>query len=191
MSEPTARDLETLRSFVNTAEPDAHTDEVDTPDRLYDWLVERSLLAVDATIDEKAHREALEFREAIRALALANGARELDPSAIVTLNRIAAGAELSVVLDSDGRAELHGVGRGLDQTLGQLLSILYTAMVDGSFLRLKGCADDTCKWLFYDRSKNRSKKWCEMEACGNVNNARAYRQRNRDRALPPNAQEKR
>jgi predicted RNA-binding Zn ribbon-like protein len=134
---------------------------------------------VDAAIDEKAHRKTLEFREAVRALALANGATELDPAAITTLNRLGAEASLSVLLRSDGHADLHAVGEGLHQTFGHLFSIMYTAMVDGSFLRLKACANDTCQWLFYDQSKNRSKKWCEMQICGNVINARAYRQRHR------------
>jgi predicted RNA-binding Zn ribbon-like protein len=187
MSGPASGDLELLRSFVNTNEPDTNTDQVDTPERLRDWLVERSLLAVDATIDEEAHRQTLEFREAVRALALANGAMELDPAAITTLNRLGAEASLSVLMDSDGYPELHPVGEGLQQTFGHLFSIIYTAMVDGSFLRLKGCANDTCQWLFYDQSKNRSKKWCEMQTCGNVINARAYRQRHRHDAPAPDS----
>lgn len=180
MSGPAPGDLELLRSFVNTNEPDAHIDQLDTPGRLRDWLVERSLLSPDATVDDGAHRRALAFREAVRALALANGPTEPDPAAIATLNQLGGSASLTVLLRSDGRAELQAVGEGLDQTLGRLLSIIYTAMVDGSFTRLKGCANDTCRWLFYDQSKNRSRKWCEMETCGNVINARAYRQRHRD-----------
>jgi predicted RNA-binding Zn ribbon-like protein len=185
MSDQTPRDLELLRSFVNTSDRDTNTDQLDTPERLHDWLVERSLLAVDATVDDQAHRETLEFREAVRALALANGAAELDPAAIATLNRMGAGASLSVFLSSDGHADLHAVGEGLHQTLGHLFSIMYTAMVDGSFLRLKGCANDTCQWLFYDQSKNRSK-----QTCGNAINARAYRQRHRHEAPAPSSQEK-
>jgi predicted RNA-binding Zn ribbon-like protein len=177
MSEPTPRDLEVLRSFVNTIDLDTNADELDTPERLQDWLVERSLLARDATIDAEAHRETLEFREAIRGLALANGGTEFDPEAISTLNRIGAEASLAVLLSPGGHADLHAVGQGLHRTFGHLFSIMYTAMVDGSFQRLKGCANDTCQWLFYDQSKNRSKKWCEMQTCGNAINARAYRQR--------------
>jgi predicted RNA-binding Zn ribbon-like protein len=190
MSGPTPGDLEMLRSFVNTSDPDTHTDQLDTPERLHDWLVERSLLAVDATIDDEAHRQTLDFREAVRALALANGATELDPAAITTLNRLGAEASLAVLMRSDGHAELHAVGEGLHQTFGHLFSIMYTAMVDGSFLRLKGCANDTCQWLFYDQSKNRSKKWCEMQTCGNAINARAYRQRHRHESSAPSSHEK-
>ena len=34
-------------------------------------------------------------------------------------------------------------------------------------------------WAFYDRSKNRSGRWCSMDSCGNVEKARAFRERNR------------
>jgi hypothetical protein len=133
MSEPTPHDLELLRSFDNTAYPDTGTDQLDSSERLHEWLVARSLLALDATIDEKAHRATLELREAFRALALANGVRELDPAATTTPNRLGAEASLSVLMGPDGHAELHAVGEGLHQTFGHLFSIVYTATVDGNF----------------------------------------------------------
>ncbi|MCP4227448.1 MAG: CGNR zinc finger domain-containing protein [Actinomycetia bacterium] len=185
MSEPAVPDLELLQSFVNTFDLDTQLDELDTPERLRDWLVAQSLLAADETIDDRGHSETLEFREAIRALALANGAIPLDPAAIATLNRFGAEASLGVHLDPDGQVDLRVLGEGIQRTFGQLFSILYASMVDGSFRRLKGCANDTCQWMFLDQSKNRSKKWCEMESCGNVINARAYRQRHHHEAPEP------
>jgi predicted RNA-binding Zn ribbon-like protein len=179
MTESASDDLELLRSFVNTIDLETQIDQIDTPGRLRKWLAERSLLAVSTTVDEKAHHQALEFRETVRALALANGAAELDPAATTSFNELSSEASLWVAIGSDGQAELRPAGDGFHQAMGRLVSILYTAMVDGSFLRLKGCANDGCRWLFYDYSKNRSKKWCAMQGCGNMINARAYRQRRR------------
>jgi predicted RNA-binding Zn ribbon-like protein len=51
------------------------------------------------------------------------------------------------------------------------------AVVDGNWERLKACPLEGCLWAFYDRSKNRSRRWCSMDVCGNVAKARAYRQR--------------
>lgn len=39
--------------------------------------------------------------------------------------------------------------------------------------RLKCC--DGCGRLFLDRSRNRSRRWCEMEACGNRAKVRRHR----------------
>ncbi|WP_349368092.1 CGNR zinc finger domain-containing protein [Salinarimonas sp.] len=34
-------------------------------------------------------------------------------------------------------------------------------------VRVKRCASSTCDWFFLDTSKNRSRRWCRMEVCGN------------------------
>ena len=34
--------------------------------------------------------------------------------------------------------------------------------------RLKVCARDSCRWAFYDASRNRSGRWCSMAGCGNI-----------------------
>jgi len=177
MSEPAPADLELLRSFVNTVDLESGADDVGTPEQLCAWLVERELLDEGATIDEEGHRRALEFREAVRALALANGEGDEDAEATATFNRLSARAALAVSIGPEHQAQLRAVDEGLEGAMGHLVAILYTSMVDGTFSRLKGCASDTCRWLFYDHSKNRSKKWCDMRACGNVINARAYRRR--------------
>jgi len=50
---------------------------------------------------------------------------------------------------------LEAAGRGIDAALAPS-GILYTATVDGTWSRFKVCGNDTCRWAFYDRSKNRS-----------------------------------
>jgi predicted RNA-binding Zn ribbon-like protein len=41
--------------------------------------------------------------------------------------------------------------------------------------RLKTCAQ--CQWLFIDKSKNRSRMWCDMAVCGNRVKARLHYQK--------------
>ena len=41
--------------------------------------------------------------------------------------------------------------------------------------RLKICPN--CEWLFIDRSKNRSRTWCDMSVCGNRAKARLHYQK--------------
>lgn len=43
--------------------------------------------------------------------------------------------------------------------------------------RLKLCENDQCRWLFIDRSKNRSRQWCESATCGNRQRVRRFRDR--------------
>jgi predicted RNA-binding Zn ribbon-like protein len=39
--------------------------------------------------------------------------------------------------------------------------------------RVRECANDKCLWLFLDESKNGTRRWCSMTACGN--RAKAHR----------------
>lgn len=43
--------------------------------------------------------------------------------------------------------------------------------------RLKECAQEDCRWLFLDLSKNRSRRWCTMEQCGNRAKAKRHYER--------------
>lgn len=66
-----------------------------------------------------------------------------------------------------------------------LIRIIVEAAAYKQWERLKACPD--CKFVFYDNSKNGSKKWCGMyaggpkgRACGTINKVRRYRERNKD-----------
>jgi predicted RNA-binding Zn ribbon-like protein len=61
-----------------------------------------------------------------------------------------------------------------------LLAIAWSALVTtGDSQRLKRCADDTCGWVFWDVSRNHSRRWCTMRVCGNRAKTRRYAARQR------------
>lgn len=47
--------------------------------------------------------------------------------------------------------------------------------------RIKQCAGEGCELLFFDQSKNRSRRWCEMNHCGMLLKSRNYYARHRKR----------
>jgi predicted RNA-binding Zn ribbon-like protein len=53
------------------------------------------------------------------------------------------------------------------------VDLLVSAEID----RIRICADPSCGWLFLDSSRNRSRRWCSMEGCGNRAKARRFYQR--------------
>jgi predicted RNA-binding Zn ribbon-like protein len=59
------------------------------------------------------------------------------------------------------------------------LAVLHSALAAGYADRIKVCRNDECGWLFFDESRNRSRQWCDMAACGSRMKARAYRARQR------------
>jgi predicted RNA-binding Zn ribbon-like protein len=83
-----------------------------------------------------------------------------------------------VVLSDDG-PRLTGRGGPLVELLGDALAEALALHATGEWSRLKTCARDTCRWVFYDHSRNRSGRWCSMQVCGNREKTAAYRARHR------------
>jgi predicted RNA-binding Zn ribbon-like protein len=55
----------------------------------------------------------------------------------------------------------------LDQPLWPIALSAIDLLTQGDLRRVKVCANPHgCGWLFYDGSKNASRRWCSMEGCG-------------------------
>jgi predicted RNA-binding Zn ribbon-like protein len=174
---PAPGDLDLVRRFVNTIDLEDGRDELGDPEQLAVWLTANGLAGPGDRFGPADLERAREVREALRALLLANAGHGLRPGAVETLNRAASAAPLAVRFDPDGKAGLEAGVAGVERAVGRLLAVAHTATLDGTWARLKACANDTCQWAFYDASKNRSGRWCTMDACGNLMKARAYRRR--------------
>jgi predicted RNA-binding Zn ribbon-like protein len=174
--------LEHVRRFVNTADLETGEDELTSPEALAAWLSERDLLPSGGRIGPRALHCAVEVREALRRLLLANNGAEIDPAAVETLNGVASSSSLALRFDPEGQPALAASGSGPAAAVAPIVAIAYEAMVNGTWARLKACPADDCHWAFYDHSRNHSGTWCDMEVCGNRAKVRAYRERHAGRA---------
>ncbi len=146
---PVPDPLRLVADLVNTRDVEADEDELPTPEALAAWSAGRGLLEPGTRISRGAFEQVLEVREALRALALANTDEPIQSGAVDILNRASEEAPLVVRFGPDGSARL----------------------------RLKACRKHSCRWVFYDHSKNRSGTWCSMAVCGNRVKTRTYRER--------------
>src|SRR5688572_25532101 len=174
-------ELELVRAFVNTNDVDDGIEQIGSPAQLAGWLAEHGFEA-GGKLTRRDVERAVELREALRALLLANAGEPLDRDAVERLNGTAERARLLVRFEDDGGSALAPEKPGVDGALGAILAIVYRSMAEGTWSRLKACRSDTCLWAFYDKSKNRSAHWCSMAVCGNRAKARTYRQRHSKRA---------
>ena len=53
-------------------------------------------------------------------------------------------------------------------------------LASDSRTQIRECAGEGCGWLFLDTSRNRRRRWCTMESCGNRAKARRFYQRSRE-----------
>jgi predicted RNA-binding Zn ribbon-like protein len=181
-----------VQAFLNTFwDLDGHGDEVwASPAAYAAWLSERGF---DATATAADLQRAIELREALRALCVANhDGHEATTQAPATLDGANAARAL-VTLDAIARqvapkaalaptlasGALEPLGDGPDAACALALAIVLQARHDGSFARLKACPHPDCGWAFYDASRNRSAQWCSMRICGNRAKGEVFRRRRR------------
>jgi predicted RNA-binding Zn ribbon-like protein len=174
---PAPAALRPVQLFVNTLDIENGVDELGGPEALA-AVLEQAGLAVPGLRPTAADvRTALDVREALRALLLANNGVPVDASDLAALERATRAGQLAGEFRSDGSASLVAGAPGVDGALGRLVAVVLRASADGSLVRLKACRRDVCHWVFYDRSRNRGSHWCAMSVCGNRTKTRTYRER--------------
>jgi predicted RNA-binding Zn ribbon-like protein len=172
-------DIELVSSFVNTLEKKTTRPDVegfDSPEALRSWMTEQGIPAGDDLGPEDVER-AIDFREAMRLLLLANNGNDLDTSVLRRLRTAADAGLIRVEIEDDGQAYPRPAQAGVSALIARLLAAVADIQCAGTWERLKACAADDCQWAFYDTSRNRSRTWCSMEVCGNRAKTRAYRAR--------------
>jgi predicted RNA-binding Zn ribbon-like protein len=70
-----------------------------------------------------------------------------------------------------------GSGKLLERTVWPILLGAAELLVSDQRSRIKVCRGDGCGFLIYDKSKNRSRRWCAMQPCGNRVKVRRYQSR--------------
>ncbi len=170
--------LELLRTFMNTVDLEAGDDDFSSVEALGQWLSLRDLLPPGTKLTEADRREAIAFRETVREVLEANAGHVTDGDAVTRLNALAERVPLTLRIGATTSLEPEGA-TGMDAAIGRLLAIIHESITLGSWRRLKVCRNDTCRWAFYDSSRNRSGAWCTMAICGNRMKGRAFRRRHR------------
>ncbi|WP_046863448.1 CGNR zinc finger domain-containing protein [Microvirga massiliensis] len=184
--------------FANTASgrgSDSHLEHLRAPEHVILWAEHAGIVdsrTARRLMDRLAERDpafgslledALALREAIHRVisALAHG---VGP----------AQADLAVIKDSCARAiaaaELSPNAEGFrwtwpidpprpDILLGPVALSATGLLRESDLSRIKQCAGEHCGWVFFDLTKNKSRRWCEMSVCGNRAKARRFARRMR------------
>ena len=166
-----------VQAYVNTVDIQDGPEELSDPSALERWLVTHGLMQSGQEVSEADLKNAIAVREAIRGMIGANTGATIYPLDVATLNGAAAASRLRARFGADGKARLEPEAGGVAGAMGRLVGTVFTAMADEDWSRLKLCGSSTCRWAFYDRSRNHSSRWCTMASCGNRQKARRFRQR--------------
>jgi predicted RNA-binding Zn ribbon-like protein len=170
---PAPMPLLRVQGFVNTLDVEDGTDLLTDCETARAWLTAAGLLAKGAELTGDDLALAREVREGIRSLL--EGGHEVE-----ALRRVATTHRAQLTVAEDGECGLENAGAGdLGDGLFELLLVVHQAQEDGSWSRLKVCANPDCRWAFFDRSRNQQGSWCNMASCGNRLKNRQLRARRR------------
>ncbi|MBO0803047.1 MAG: CGNR zinc finger domain-containing protein [Nocardiopsaceae bacterium] len=156
-------------SFTGTLS-ERHGDAVEripTPRRLADWLVLNGL-AVDSCTAAQLGL-ARELREAIHAAATAAAIGNPLPSAAVqVINDRSAQGRAAAILTLEGKRQWRlSPASPVEDALGVIAADAISIIAGERDGKLALCASPTCRAAFFDTSQSRTRKWCDMNTCGN------------------------
>ncbi|MFZ3567063.1 CGNR zinc finger domain-containing protein [Streptomyces sp. BH097] len=142
-------------------------ERIPTPQRLLDWLAVYGLDVDSCTLAELAL--ARELRESIHSVATAAALQEALPaSAVRVINDRSVQGRAAAVLTPGGERRWR---LGPESRVEDALSVIAADAIgivagerDG---KLALCASPTCRAAFFDASQSRTRRWCDMNTCGN------------------------
>jgi predicted RNA-binding Zn ribbon-like protein len=183
--------LEDTSDFMNTIELESGSlvDHLTTFDDAAHFLIDRGFchedlsaasLATYGSTEAMALDKVKAVRDALREVADAV-AHDRPPSdeALAEVNRAIQSRErVELVKEADGVSIGHShVGDPLDDALARLADPLVREIQNGRGDRVRICANDTCRWVFFDESRAGRRRWCDMSTCGNQAKAARHRAR--------------
>jgi len=180
---PAPGPLRLVQEFVNTRDMDYSIEDLPNPEALTAWLRKASLLEDSAEASAADFEKAISIREALRSLLWAHNGGEAEQRTLQDLDQLADSCPHRVRFDATGEARVAVRAAAVEEALGGLFGVVLYAQAAGTWERLKACANPTCRWIFYDGSKNRVGRWCRMSMCGNRAKSKAHRERRKNASV--------
>ncbi|MEU5957221.1 CGNR zinc finger domain-containing protein [Streptomyces sp. NPDC047525] len=156
-------------SFTGTLS-ERHGDAVEripVPQRLVDWLAVNGLTVDSCTAAQLDL--AWELREAIHAAATAAATQDALPaSAVQVINDRSAQGRAAAILTPEGERRWQlGSASGVEDALGVIAADAISVIAGERDGKLALCASPTCQAALFDTSRSRTRRWCDMNTCGN------------------------
>lgn len=85
----------------------------------------------------------------------------------------------TVVWNSAGEAgiSLHPQRADWKQIIAEIAASFASALLEKETSRFRICGNPDCLWVYYDDTRNRSKRYCDDKLCGNLMKVRRFRAR--------------
>jgi predicted RNA-binding Zn ribbon-like protein len=170
-----------VRHFTHHGVQHVQGDELKGPRELSAWMSQRGLLLSGARITPAMFDTALQLRSSVRSyLEIDPAERRKAGDAVRSLNKAMRLFPQVAEARNDGVMVLRAARDDALAGLSVVVAEMYDGSLRGTLDRLKMCAAEECRRVFFDRSKPATRRWCMSTLCGNRTKTRTYRERQRE-----------
>jgi len=132
-------------------------------------------------------KRAVELRETIyRIFAAISQNKNPAPKDLAGFNKYLSEAMKAslIIRAKDGYSwDTTGDKARLGWVLNPVIRSAADVLVSDEIKNIKACADPACGWLFLDSSRNKRRRWCDMQDCGNRAKASRFYKKNQTRTI--------
>ncbi|BFH70925.1 hypothetical protein J27TS7_47320 [Paenibacillus dendritiformis] len=172
--------LAMMADFFNTQdrrmryEGDPGIEHLSEPRLLYEWFLRHQLIAGSDTVSEEELHLARALRDELRRTIVNN---EHDgPVHWDKLNEMLSLFSFGLVFGEQSEQLIPLMENGR-KGAANLLAQVFDLRRANLWHRLRVCTADDCQWVFVDRSRPGTGRWCSMKACGNRAKNKTFRQK--------------
>lgn len=142
-------------------------ERIPTPHRLVDWLKVNNLDVDSCTTAQLAL--ARELRESIHVTATAAAIHAAPPTAAVhIINDCSTQGRAAAILTPESERQWRlSAASSVEDALSVIAADAISIIAGERDGKLALCASPTCRAAFFDTSQSRTRKWCDMNTCGN------------------------
>ena len=167
-------DLAVLIDFLNTVDVETGNDELASTARYAAWLGQRGF---PTEVSRRQLTAARAARSGWRELAAHNAGLPFDMDAVRVADDALSRIPLRVTMSGSDALAIDGTDAAAALAL---IATRYASAATGRrWTRVKMCRGERCGFVFWDDSRNASRRWCDMGVCGSRHKMRAYRARRR------------
>jgi predicted RNA-binding Zn ribbon-like protein len=174
--------------FVNSEFRDFRGRWVNDYLRQPEWLarfLEKWHLQIEQPIDEAIMEELVRLRALlIRIVHTLNTPEGVDAQDMTALNQLLSKSVFHYQVERIDQ-ELHMTSTPVLQdwnwVQNEIITDFLTLLADYDILRLKVCENPVCRWIFYDETKSRTRRYCSIEKCANLMKIRRFRARQKEK----------
>lgn len=147
-------------------------------------FLEQHQLIADVPATEQQLEMLLELRVQLSQIASQMSTGEpLSTQHLDYLNHLLQGDSLQRQLQiKDGQLVLHYVSQqtGWHAVAAEIIADFAETLLHGDARRIRHCDNPDCRWVFYDDTRSRTKRYCDDKLCGNLMKVRRFRARQKN-----------